>query len=53
MQGLHEKDLKVKNVAFADDITGAGKLVDLKVWWDAICHYGPYIGYYVNPGNPG
>ena len=49
MQVLREKKLKVKNVAYADDITGAGRLVDLKVWWDAIGYYGPYIGYYVNP----
>ena len=40
----------VKTVAFADDITGDGQLIALKVWWDTITHFGPYLGYYVNPG---
>ena len=44
-----EKNLFIKYVAFADDVTGAGNLDALKVWWDAIIHYGPFLGYYVNP----
>ena len=24
----------VKHVAFADDLTGAAKLEELKIWWD-------------------
>ena len=27
---------KVKQAAFADDLTGAGKLTGLRKWWDAI-----------------
>ena len=35
-----------KQVAFADDISGAGKLIFLRVWWDLINKYGPLLGYY-------
>ena len=27
---------KVKQAAFADDLTGAGKLPALRTWWDAL-----------------
>ena len=32
-------------MAFADDLTGVGKIEQLKLWWDQIMKYGPYIGY--------
>ena len=35
-------------VAFTDDLTGIGKLKDLKTWWDSILKFGPYLGYDVN-----
>ena len=35
-----------KQVAFADDISGAGKLIFLRVWWDLINKYGPLLGYH-------
>ena len=35
-----------KQVAFADDISGAGKLIFLRVWWDLINKYGPLLGYF-------
>ena len=38
----------LKHVVFADDITGAGKLENLKKWWDAIIENGKFIGYSVN-----
>ncbi len=38
---------KILQVAFADDITGAGKLRVLKIWWDAIIKHGPLLGYFV------
>ena len=38
----------VCNVCLADDITGAGSLVNLKNWWDTIISKGSNIGYYVN-----
>ena len=40
-------DLKVLQVAFAGDLTGSGKLENLKDWWDNIVEYGPFIGYFV------
>ena len=38
----------VSQVSLADDITGAGKLEDLKVWWDSLTGEGAKFGYYVN-----
>ena len=35
-----------KQVAFADDVTGAGKLLFLRIWWDLINKYGPLMGYF-------
>ena len=36
------------HVAFADDLTGVGKIHELTEWWKNLLHYGPYLGYYVN-----
>ena len=38
----------IKNVCLADDITGAGTLVNLKNWWSTIISEGSKFGYYVN-----
>ena len=38
----------VKNVCSADDITGAGTLVNLKKWCSRIISEGSKFGYYVN-----
>ena len=38
----------IKQIAFADDLTGIGTIEKLKEWWDLIIEHGPYIGYYVN-----
>ena len=35
-------------VSLADDITGAGKILDLRIWWDTIISEGEKFGYYVN-----
>ena len=40
---------KVKQAAFADDLTGAGKLTGLRTWWDAILEIGKFVGYYAKP----
>ena len=40
----------IKHVAFADDLSGAGKIEQLKMWWDLIIKTGRFIGYEVNPG---
>ena len=28
------------------DITAAGKIIQLKHWWDTLCELGPKFGYY-------
>ena len=38
----------ITHVAFVDDLTGAGEISILKVWWDKILLYGPHLGYNVN-----
>ena len=38
----------IKNVSSADDITGAGTLVNLKKWRSRIISKGSKFGYYVN-----
>ena len=35
----------VKHVAFADDLTGAGNLEEIKIWWDILITEGPKYGY--------
>ena len=35
-------------VSLADDITGAGKILDLRIWWDMDISEGKKFGYYVN-----
>ena len=39
----------VKHVAFADDLTGAGNLEDIKIWWDTLITEAPKYGYYPKP----
>ena len=39
----------VKHVAFADDLTGAGKLEEIKIWWDTLITEGPKYGVYPKP----
>ena len=38
----------IKHVAFADDISGAGKIEQLRKWWENIVTHGPLLGYYPN-----
>ena len=38
----------VKHVAFADDLSGAGKLDRLRQWWQKVNQIGPYLGYFPN-----
>ena len=47
--GLNDDCTGVKQAAFADDLTGVGKLKPLKIWWNMILEYGPYIGYHAKP----
>ena len=39
---------KIKQVAYADDLSGAGKLIHLKEWWRMVNDNGPIIGYTPN-----
>ena len=39
----------VKHVAFADDLTGAGNLEEIKIWWDTLITKGPKYGYNPKP----
>ena len=41
---------EVKQVAYADDLAGAGKIVKLRKWWDMILMHGPPQGYHPNAG---
>ena len=41
-----EVDEAWKQVAFADDISGVGKLLFLRIWWDLVNKYGPLLGYF-------
>ena len=42
------ENTKVKQVAFADDLSGAGEIDDLKQWWLKINQSGPALGYHPN-----
>ena len=41
--------LRVITVAFADDFTVAGKINEIKLYWDALCNIGPKYGYFPKP----
>ena len=38
-----------KHAAFADDLTGGGKLINLRSWFDKIVEHGPKYGYDAEP----
>ena len=46
---LQSVESSVKHVAFADDLTGAGKLKEIKIWGDTLITEGLKYGYYPNP----
>ena len=46
---LDFNNTNVHQVWLADDATGAGKLVDLKNWWDKVSSEGKKYGYHVKP----
>ena len=39
-------DDSTKTAAYADDVTAAGKIIQLKNWWKTLCMLGPEFGYY-------
>ena len=46
---LSSSDTTTTMVAFADDITGAGKISTLKKWWNKLCDICPKFGYFPQP----
>ena len=40
---------EVKHAAYADDLAGAGKLKNLRTWWDNVTEIGPLLGYFPRP----
>ena len=48
IERLRQTIPSVKNVALADDITGAGNLIELKFWWEKVISEGKKYGYFVN-----
>ena len=38
-----------KQVWYADDSTAAGKIVEMRKWWDTLCQQGPEYGYFPLP----
>ena len=39
----------IKQVWYADDAAGGGKIADLQLWWSNLCARGPLFGYYPKP----
>ena len=39
----------IKQVWYADDAAGGGKIADLQQWWSNLCARGPLFGYYPKP----
>ena len=39
-------DDSTKTAAYADDVTAAGKTIQLKNWWRTLCMLGAKFGYY-------
>jgi hypothetical protein len=48
LEVIKSEDARIKHVAFADDLSGAGNLTHLRTWWDNIATLGPKLGYYPN-----
>ena len=40
---------EVKHAAYTDDLAGAGKLKNLRTWWDNVTEIGPLLGYFPRP----
>ena len=49
LEHLQSFKRSVKHVAFADDLTGPGKLEEIKIWWDTVTTEGLKYGYYPKP----
>ena len=49
---LRERIPEVSQAWLADDATSAGRLTDLRKWWDLIKIEGIKYGYFVKPSKP-
>ena len=45
---ISNNTVNLTRIAFANDLTGVGKIHELIKWWKNVLHYGPYLGYYIN-----
>ena len=43
---ISKLDDSTKTPAYADDVTAAGKIIQLKNWWKTVYMVGPKLGYY-------
>ena len=49
IDSLTQDSPDVKQIWYADDATSAGKLPDLRKWWEMLLTIGSSFGYFVNP----
>ena len=49
IEALAGENISAKNAAYADDLTAAGSLTALYIWWNHLCEIGPKFGYYPRP----
>ena len=35
-----------KTAAYADDLTVAGRIDQMRIWWNTLCRLGPKFGYF-------
>ncbi len=42
------EEYPAKYVAYADDAVGAGRVQNLRIWWNALQKHGPEFGYFIN-----
>ena len=48
IQTLQRDQPSVRQTWLADDSAGAGRLVELRKWWDKLCEHGEKYGYFTN-----
>ena len=46
----HHDDSSTKIAAYADEFSAAGKITQLKKWWDTLCQLSPKFDYYFEGG---
>ena len=46
---VRQDDSSTKTTAYVDDFTIAGKITQLKKWWDTLCQLGSKFCYHLEP----